>query len=318
MDGPQLISRREALACGMSDTDLRRLCHSGVWLRVRAGQYLRSPQSELTPAGRHLMLALATGEAMSDAAVASHCSAVVIHGAPTWALPLDRVHMTRDRINGGRKGKQLVVHSAQIEPDEITMVNGIRVTTPARTVIDIARSEGFELSVVIADAFLRQGLTTADELRAHLLRARYRPGCRKAAQVVGFADGRSESVGESRSRIVIRRGGLPAAELQARVFTDDGICVGRVDFLFAELGVVGEFDGKVKYQSELRGARESEQVVVAEKIREDKLRALGWMVVRWTWNDLDHPDELIRRIRAAAAAAACARRIGCWTPTPAI
>ncbi|MFE9578735.1 type IV toxin-antitoxin system AbiEi family antitoxin domain-containing protein [Nocardia sp. NPDC006044] len=318
MDAPQLISRRQALACGISDTDLRRLCHSGAWQRVRAGQYLRTPQSELTAVGRHLMLALATGEAMSDAAVASHCSAVVIHGAPAWALPLDRVHMTRDRINGGRRGKQLVVHSAQIEPDEITIVNGIRVTTPARTVIDIARSESFEQSVAVADSFLHQGLTTADELRAHLLRARYRPGSRKAAQVVGFADGRSESVGESRSRIAIRRGGLPAAELQARVFTDDGVCVGRVDFLFAELGVVGEFDGQVKYQSELRGARGPEQVVIAEKIREDKLRALGWMVVRWTWNDLDHPDQLIRRIRAAAAAAAHARRVGCWTPTPTI
>lgn len=223
--------------------------------------------------------------------------------------------MTRDRVNGGRKGRQLVVHSAQIEPDEITIVNGIRVTTPARTVIDIARSESFEQSVAVADAFLRQGLTTTDELRAHLLRARYRPGCRKAAQVVGFADGRSESVGESRSRIAIRRAGLPPAELQARVFTDDGICVGRVDFLFAEFGVIGEFDGKVKYQSELRGARMPEQVVIAEKIREDKLRALGWMVVRWTWSDLDYPDQLIRRIRAAAAAAVHTHRIGCWTPT---
>lgn len=255
---------------------------------------------------------------MSDAAVASHCSAVVIYGGPTWALPLDRVHMTRDRINGGRKSKQLVVHSSRIEPDEITIVNGIRVTTPARTVIDIARSESFEQSVVIADAFLRQGLTTTDELRSHLLRARYRPGCRKAAQVVAFADGRSESVGESRSRVALYRGGLPTAELQARVFTDDEICVGRVDFLFADLGVVGEFEGKVEYQSELRGASMPEQVVAAEKIREDRLRALGWMVVRWTWNNLDHPDHLIRSIHSATAIAAHARRTGHWTPTPTI
>ncbi|WP_433659603.1 hypothetical protein ACQPW1_44495 [Nocardia sp. CA-128927] len=318
MEGPQLISRQQALACGMSDTDLRRLCHAGTWQRVRTGRYLRAPQPGLTPAGRHLLLALATSEAMSDAAVASHCSAVVIHGGPAWALPLDRVHMTRDRINGGRKSKQLVVHSSRMEPDEITIVNGIRVTTPARTVIDIARTEGFEQSVAVADAFLRQGLTTAAELRAHLLRARYRPGCRKAAQVVSFADGRSESVGESRSRIAIHRGGLPGAELQARVFTDDGVCVGRVDFLFAELGVVGEFDGKVKYQSELRRARTPEQVVIAEKIREDRLRALGWMVVRWTWDDLDNPAQLIRRIRSAAEVATQASRRGCWTPTPPI
>ncbi|GAA5100628.1 type IV toxin-antitoxin system AbiEi family antitoxin domain-containing protein [Nocardia iowensis] len=317
MDAPQLISRRQALASGMSDSELRRLCLSGKWRRVRAGHYLNAAAPELTAAGRHLVLALATCEATSDAAVASHCSALVLHGVPTWSISLQRVHLTRNRVHGGRIGKQLVVHSAQLEPDEITLVNGLQVTTPPRTVIDIARSQDFEQAVVIGDSALRQGLTTADELRDHLHRARHRRGSRSAAQVVAFLDGRSESIGESRSRVAIHRSGLPAPELQARVFTDDEVCVGRVDFLFAGLGVIGEFDGKVSCQSESQGAQRPEQVL-AEKNRDDRLRALGWMVVRWNWDDLDDPARLAGRIRSAADVAARVRRTGHWSPTPKI
>ncbi len=237
---------------------------------------------------------------------------------PLWAVALGRVHLTRNRTNGGRVGTKVIVHSAQLEPDEITVVNGIRVTTPPRTVIDLARTEPFEQAVAIGDSALHQGLTTAAELREHLHRAKRRPGCKAAAKVVDFLDGRSESVGESRSRVAFYRGGLPAPELQASVFTDDGELVARVDFLFEELGVICEFDGMVKYQNELRGRRTPEEVVIAEKIREDRLRALGWIVVRFTWEDLDNPERLIARIQSAARAAQRAQRVGSWIPTPRI
>ncbi len=313
MDAPQLISRQQALAAGISDSELRRRCLDGSWWRVRAGRYVNAPEPGLTPAGRHLVLALATCEAMPEDAVASHCSAVVLHGVPCWSIPLDRVHLTRNRINGGRVTNQLVVHSAQLTPDEITIVNGLQVTTAPRTVVDIARSASFEQAVVIGDNALHQGLTTADELQECLSRARHRRGARRAAHTIDFLDGRSGSIGESRSRVAFREGGLPAPELQARVFTDDDVCVGRVGFLFPELGVIGEFGGKMPCQSALRTPG---QGVIAEKNRADRLRALGWMVVRWTWQDLTDPAHLARRIRAAGRAAAYGRRAGHWTPTP--
>ncbi|MGO4615701.1 type IV toxin-antitoxin system AbiEi family antitoxin domain-containing protein [Nocardia sp. 2YAB30] len=316
MEAPQLISRQQALASGLSDKDLRRLCRTGRWQRLRAGHYLNSPGCDLSVTGRHLLMALATAETTCDSAITSHCSAAVLHGMSTWDIPLDRVHLTRDRINGGRMGRRVVVHSARLEPDEITLVNGIRVTTPARTIIDIARSEGFEQSVALGDSALRQGLTTIAELQEHVRQARHRPGCRKATQVVGFLDGRSESTGESLSRIVLHRCGLPAPELQARVFSDDEICVGRVDFLFADLGVIGEFDGNTEYQSALGGPRTPEQIVITEKNREDRLRALGWIVVRWTWDDLADPAHLAHRIHTATRTAGGIRRSGHWTTTP--
>ncbi|MFC9432537.1 hypothetical protein [Nocardia sp. NPDC057030] len=316
MDAPQLISRRQALAAGMSDGELQRLCRSGKWRRVRAGHYLTAPGQELTSTGRHLLLAMATCAAMSDDAVASHCSASVIHGLPAWSLPLERAHMTRNRANGGFIKKHLVLHAAQLEPDEITLVNGLRVTTVPRTVVDIARSAGFEPAVAIGDSALRQGHTTVGELREQVMRRRR--GWRLATRVIEFLDGRSESVGESRSRVLLQRAGLPEPELQARIFTDDEICVARVDFLFAGMGVIGEFDGDVEYGDGSPDPHLPLPMTIAEQNRADRLRALGWSVVRWSWADLADPARLAGRIRAAGEAAGGVRRSGHWAPTPRI
>ncbi|MGK8521980.1 type IV toxin-antitoxin system AbiEi family antitoxin domain-containing protein [Nocardia asteroides] len=314
MEVTQLISRRQALASGVSDKALHRLCRTGQWQRLRAGHYLSAPGSGLDAAGRHLLMTLATAESTSDSAITSHCSAAVLHGMSTWGIPLDRVHLTRNRINGGRLSRRVVVHSARVEPDEITLVGDVRVTTPARTVLDIARSEGFEQSVALGDSALRQGLTTTAELREHLARARRRPGCRRAALVLDFLDGRSESAGESRSRTILRRAGFPAPELQARVFSDDEVCVGRVDFLFPDLGVIGEFDG-TGHGAASRG-RSPAEPVSAQGPHEDRLRSLGWTVVRWTWDDLSAPARLTARLQTAIRAATRNHRRGYWTPTP--
>ncbi|MBF6190657.1 type IV toxin-antitoxin system AbiEi family antitoxin domain-containing protein [Nocardia implantans] len=316
MEAPQLISRQQALASGLSDKTLHRLCSTGKWQRLRAGHYLNSPGSGLGATGRHLLMTLATAESTSDSAVTSHCSAAVLHGMTTWGIPLDRVHLTRSRINGGRLSRRVVVHSARMEPDEITLVDDIRVTTPARTVLDIARSEGLDQSVVLGDSALRQGLTTTAELREHLRRARRRPGCRRAALALDFLDGRSGSVGASLSRILLHREGLPAPEVRARVFSDEEVCVGRVDFLFADLGVIGEFDGSDHRTAAPRGPLPAARAVTAERVRTDRLRALGWAVVRWSWSDLSAPAQLTDRLHAAIRTAAGTRRRGYWTPTP--
>ena len=72
-----------------------------------------------------------------------------------------------------------------------------------------------------------------------------------------------------------------------------GVLVGRVDFLVAGRVVV-EFDGLLKYRGE-----DGPEVVVAEKRREDRLRELGYEVVRVTWDELAHPERILARIRAA-------------------
>jgi hypothetical protein len=74
--------------------------------------------------------------------------------------------------------------------------------------------------------------------------------------------------------------------LQQDIFDDDGQFIGRVDFLWKEQRTIGEFDGKIKYGRLLRPGQSLEEVLFAEKVREDALRDLGWQIVRWLWADL--------------------------------
>ncbi len=91
----------------------------------------------------------------------------------------------------------------------------------------------------------------------------------------------------------------------AQAPVDDGAFHAVVDFLIEEHGVVIEFDGFVKYGRRSPFTLESTpaEVVVAEKIREDHIRSLGYVVVRVTWLDLENLPQLRRRIEAAVALA---------------
>jgi len=104
---------------------------------------------------------------------------------------------------------------------------------------------------------------------------------------MAFADGRSESVGESRSRVAIHRAGLEPPTPQWAVLGVTGRLVGRVDFGWPPLRAVGEFDGCAKYGRFLGPGQAPADVVIAEKLREDRLRDEGLRVVRWTWSELD-------------------------------
>lgn len=258
------------------------------------------------------MLTGAVAAGSSSAAVVSHISAAVVHDLPVWSIPLARVHLTRNRRTGARTGTRVMMHAASIESDEVVRIGDLRVTTVARTIVDLARTVPFEQAVVVGDAAMRLRRTTRAELAEQLVRANGRPGCPAARRVIEFLDGRAESPGESRSRVVLRNAGLPAPELQSTILDINGGYVARVDFLFPTLGVIGEFDGMVKYRNNSHGSPES--IVIAEKRREDALRALGWTIVRWTWPDLDTPASWLTRLARSAAVAHRTRRAGTWHP----
>jgi hypothetical protein len=171
------------------------------------------------------------------------------------------------------------------------------VTSAARTVVDVARTVPFEHAVVIADQALACGDVDIEELRVALARAQGWSGAPAARRVIEFADGGSASVGESRSRVAIRRADLPAPVLQWKVRNRAGDHVGTVDFGWQPQRTVGEFDGLVKYGRLLKPGQSAADVVVAEKIREDALRAENLTVVRWLWRDLDDFAPTADRIR---------------------
>jgi len=117
-------------------------------------------------------------------------------------------------------------------------------------------------------------------------------------------DGRSESAGESVSRVRLLEQGLPAPEPQYTVYDHRGNVVARSDFGWEDRRTVGEFDGKVKYGRLLKPGQSVADVVYAERLREDAIRDQGWQVVRWTWTDLDRPDIIRDRVLRAFQRAA--------------
>jgi len=113
--------------------------------------------------------------------------------------------------------------------------------------------------------------------------------------MIPLLDGRSESPGESLSRVTIRQLGLPVPELQYVNVIDGNEY--RSDFAWIDRRVLGEFDGKVKYGELLRPGESAEDVVMREKRRDASLRSAGWEVVHWTWAELMRPDRLNRLLR---------------------
>jgi hypothetical protein len=214
-------------------------------------------------------------------------------------MALDRVHMLRRLPASGSRSARVHLHIAQVSDEQLVVLEGILATDMTRTVVDVARSTSFESAVVTADAALASGRTSTTALLDCLARMGSVPGTRRAARVLAFADGLSESVGESRSRVLMHRLALPAPDLQVRVLRHDRSLVGRCDFGWRSHRTLGEFDGKVKYGRLLRPGQEPGDVVFREKRREDEMRDLRWQVVRWTWEELSHGRLIAQRLRRA-------------------
>ncbi len=190
-----------------------------------------------------------------------------------------------------RRRPDLVVHGRALPADQVTVIRRLRVTDGTRTALDLARRLPLPAAVVAVDAALAAGIARRETL-GDLLELEVGPFSGHARRAVALADGRSESPGETLSRLAIASHGLPAPRLQAWV-RDSAGPIGRVDFLWPEQRVVGEFDGRLKYRRP--------EDLWAEKRREDRLRE-GYEVVRWVWSDVVGDFRPVAgRIRAAFA-----------------
>ena len=146
------------------------------------------------------------------------------------------------------------------------------------------------------DAALARHVTTRADLTAALDLPGARYGLADARAAVDAVDPKAESPGETRTRLILVAAGLDVRS-QVTIEDVDG-AVGRVDFLVGGRVVV-EFDGLVKYD----GA-DGKLALAREKVREDRLRAAGFRVVRLTWADLAHPERVVDRVLRELAGAA--------------
>ncbi|MFL6080223.1 MAG: hypothetical protein ACJ714_09885 [Ornithinibacter sp.] len=254
----------------------------GGWHQVRNGVWVTDHEWRvLTPEQAHAALVHATGLCLGrEDPVFAVTSAAAVWGLPRIEQWPDAVRVLVATEQRGR-GSSLVRPHVGREADPVRR-GEILVTSPARTVVDLARTGTLLTAVAAADHALRHRLCSPGELAAEVDAVPPRVRGRNAARLVAaLADPLSMSAGESLSRVQMFLLNLPRPELQKEIRDAAGL-VGFVDFGWE--GVVGEFDGKVKYRvAPGASAAEAGEVVWREKQREDRLRRQG-RVARWTWD----------------------------------
>ncbi len=279
---------------------LRRAADRGELRRLRSGAYVSAAiWDRLAEDDRRRLEAAAMAE-MHPGFVASHRSAAALWHVPTIRPPDGLVHARVSEAAGSRTEHGVRKHAAHDPDQHLAVVNGVACTTLERTVLDVAATEPFDEAVVALDWALGQGITK-DRLR--LVLEEWAPAYRRSRieAAVAFADGASGSPGESVSRVLIADARLPAPILQHPFFDRRGL-IGYVDFWWPEFRLIGEFDGLKKYrEAGLLAGRTPGQVVVAEKVREDRLRATTGhpRVQRWIWPTLTTRGALARDLQLA-------------------
>jgi hypothetical protein len=291
--------RREAIAAGYTDKMLARLRRAKVLHRVRHGAYcFHDVWTTLTPEERHVLLARAVRRTTPGKIAFSHTTALLLHGVAVWGADLTRVHATRLDGRAHRIERDVQHHVGRCEPDEVDTVTGLSVVRPARAVIEAGSILGLEPALVSADSALHLELCDPDELSRHASTMEHWPGSRIIHAMLSMADGRSASVGESRSRYLFARHGIPGPDLQFKVYDPHGNLIAITDFAWHERKVFGEFDGEVKYERYLRPGETPGDAVFREKKREDKIRAItGYGCGRLVWQDLHHQAATAARFR---------------------
>jgi hypothetical protein len=288
-----LVLTREIPIAG-ERTEFYERVRRGEFVSLRRGVYMATEKwLELNDDERYRARVQATVAFATRPVCLSHVSAASIWRLP-WIGPYPRAIHVMGQVTTGGRSTSVVSHHADGRPVSTEVIDGIEVTSLARTVVDIARSSDFALGVAVADAALRRtdfpldGLPrtflSRDELLHEVALLPIPLGSARARRAVEFADARADRPGESISRVNMALARLTLPQLQVGLRGASGR-LWHVDFWWPDFDLIGEFDGKAKYTEEkyLRG-RTPQQVVYEEKLREDDLRAVHRGFTRWSWD----------------------------------
>lgn len=259
-----LLLAADARAEGWSSA-LHSALRRGEIAKVRPGAYLGSRRwNDLAPLQRYLVRIHAVGLTFRSP-LFSHQSAAALHGLPLLDRRADRIHLRATTPRGSGSRGDVTVHVGKGDPD-VMECHGLRLTSPARTIMDLARTLPHGEALALADAAIRPRRVEG------AIRGTDAPLCTKAELIdlaqegitsrggwnaylaISEADPLSGSLGESMARSLIMRLGAPPPALQAALRDERGL-IGYADFFWPQLGVVGEFDGPLKYGADNRAER---------------------------------------------------------------
>jgi hypothetical protein len=171
-------------------------------------------------------------------------------------------------------------------PSDVARVEGLNISTPLRTALDLGRFLHRDRAIGALDSVLRLGVFTKEELVAGVERFKGMRGVRQLRALAPVADGRSESPGESTLRLRwLDNPSLPPPEPQISLRVN-GVEVYRIDLGVRELRYGCEYDGEEFHQDE-----------AADRRRRDDLRGrFGWDVEGVRKVNLTGPTDDIQRI----------------------
>jgi hypothetical protein len=239
-----------------------------------------------------------------------------MHGLPHPLGPLGPVSLTLpDSLCTAARDDWRRLLDGDLPDAHVTHVDGVPVTTVARTVIDSFRQLRVRDALAVADGAVREGLATSEELRAMRAFQKRWPGVRKAEAGLAMVDPRRESWLESASVATAHQLGFSVPMSQVWIHRLDGHPIGRVDFLWPVAGVIGEADGRGKYMGayadEEWDPEEAAAHMLAERDRERDLEAAGFAVARWGTSDLLAGGTGLARVLREARRRADPGRIRC-------
>lgn len=333
MDVPPGLIETPAILRTASRTDaIHSSFMAGKLVRIRRGFYVETSQwMTAQPWVRFAWTVAAAARAIPGLVLCRETAAFVM-GIPILRTPSYVECVATNPSRSGRRRPTLSVVSAGNDSQHVLKDRGFPLryhvnpeATPVRlgefmgtgllqTALDVAFSSTLSQSLVVADGVARKlwktkmlaqesSLLDMDQIAADVRAHPHAAARRRAELALSLASPLVESAGESYSRAAFRFLGVEQPELQHDFSDVDGF-IGRSDFWWpgkeGRKGVVGEFDGKAKYTTlELRNGATAEEAVYNEKLREDRIRALGYGFARWGWADVENPERLRRKLIGA-------------------
>lgn len=283
--GTTIFTTQKLLDTGYSQKAISRAVKQKKLLPLRRSIYVETERwNSLYPSEKHLVQMQALAQLSNY--VFTHESAALALGLPLLAVPqniqVQALPASRGRVVGVQK------HYYGQAP-EIVKVMGLRVTSPAQTLVDCSKKLSPVAALCIADGALHRQILTQQQAQSALLSAQGR-GVRSCRRVAELMSPLAESPGETLTRFALVQAGFDFIE-QFWVYTSAGNF--RADFVIRGFKLIIEFDGDVKYSNNVG------QALLAERKRERALQNEGWTIVRLEWKDVQDSDRVAEMVRTA-------------------